>query len=89
MKRFEARKEIIKALKEINLYKETINNPMVVPICSRSKDVVEPLIKPQWYIKSDEMAQNAIEVVRNGELKIIPEHHNKTWFHWMENIRYI
>ena len=89
MKRFEARKEIIKALKEINLYKETTNNPLEVPICSRSKDVVEPLIKPQWYIKSEEMAQKASEVVRNGELKIIPEHHTKTWFHWMENIRYI
>jgi valyl-tRNA synthetase len=48
MKRFHARKAITEVLKERGLYRETINNPMVVPICSRSKDVVEPLIKPQW-----------------------------------------
>jgi len=39
------------------------------------------------YVKCDKMAQNAMEVVTNGELKIIPEIHTKTWFHWMENIR--
>lgn len=87
MKRFEARKAVLEALKQKNLYFETVDNPMVVPICSRSKDVVEPLIKPQWYIRCDQMAKQATEVVKNGELKIIPSQHNKTWFHWMENIR--
>jgi len=87
MKRFEARKAVLEALKKSKLYCETIDNPMVVPICSRSKDVVEPLIKPQWYIRCGEMAKQASEVVTNGELKIIPSQHNKTWFHWMENIR--
>ncbi|XP_075229848.1 valyl-tRNA synthetase isoform X2 [Lycorma delicatula] len=87
MKRFQARKEIIVSLKELGLYRDTIDNPMVVPICSRSKDVVEPLIKPQWYIKCEDMAKKAMEAVQSGELKIIPETHNKTWFHWMENIR--
>lgn len=48
MKRFEARKAVVAKLKELGLYKDTVDNPMVVPICSRSKDVVEPLIKPQW-----------------------------------------
>lgn len=46
MKRFDARKAVLANLKELGLYKDTVNNPMVVPICSRSKDVVEPLIKP-------------------------------------------
>lgn len=50
MKRFHVRKEIIIALKEKGLYVETTNNPMVVPICSRSKDIVEPMLKPQWYV---------------------------------------
>lgn len=50
MKRFHARKEVINALKEKGLYVETTNNPMVVPICSRSKDIVEPMLKPQWYV---------------------------------------
>lgn len=87
MKRFEARKEIIATLKERKLYVETKANPMVVPICSRSKDVVEPLLKPQWYVKCEEMAQKAVEAVNSGELKIIPETHIKTWHHWMEGIR--
>jgi valyl-tRNA synthetase len=87
MKRFDARKAVLQALKDLGLYKETLNNPMVVPICSRSKDVVEPLIKPQWYVKCDEMAKNATDAVKNGELKIIPETHTKTWYHWMDGIR--
>lgn len=87
MKRFDCRVKILEELKALNLYKETKNNPMVVPFCSRSKDVVEPLIKPQWYVRCDDMAAKAVEVVRNGELKIIPENHTKTWYHWMDGIR--
>lgn len=87
MKRFICRKELLSSLKELGLYVETKNNPMVVPICSRSKDVVEPLIKPQWYVKCDEMAAKAIDAVNTGKLKIIPEQHVKTWHHWMEGIR--
>jgi len=48
MKRFHARIAVTEALKERGLYRDTVNNPMVVPFCSRSKDVVEPLMKPQW-----------------------------------------
>lgn len=87
MKRFDARKAVISKLKELGLYRDTVDNPMVVPICSRSKDVVEPLIKPQWYLKCDEMAKKAIDSVKSGELKIIPEQQIKTWNHWMEGIR--
>jgi valyl-tRNA synthetase len=87
MKRFDCRKVLLNRLKELGLYKDTVNNPMVVPICSRSKDVVEPLIKPQWYVKCDEMAASATEAVKSGELKIIPEIHTKTWYHWMDGIR--
>ncbi|CAH0394067.1 unnamed protein product [Bemisia tabaci] len=81
MKRFDARKAVLEALKEKNLFVEVKNNPMVVPICSRSKDVVEPLPKPQWYVKCDEMAKKAMQAVNSGELKIIPEQHKKIWFH--------
>lgn len=87
MKRFIARKEVLNALKETGLFVEVRNNPMVVPICSRSKDVVEPMLKPQWYVKCDEMAKNAVEAVSSGELKIIPETYVKTWNHWMNGIR--
>lgn len=87
MKRFDARKAILTALKENSLYKDTINNPMVVPFCSRSKDVVEPMIKPQWYVKCQDMANAATTAVKSGELKLIPDMHVKTWDHWMEGIR--
>lgn len=87
MKRFHVRKALTEALKEKGLYVETKNNPMVVPICNRSKDIVEPMLKPQWYVKCDEMAQKAVEAVNSGELKIIPDMHVKTWNHWMGGIR--
>lgn len=87
MKRFDVRKAIVKTLEELKLYKETKDNTMVVPLCSRSKDVVEPMLKPQWYIRCDKMAADAIAAVKTGELKIIPDVHEKTWYHWMENIR--
>ncbi|XP_022120831.2 valine--tRNA ligase isoform X2 [Pieris rapae] len=86
-KRFDVRREIIKTLEEKKLYRETSDNAMVVPLCSRSKDVVEPMLKPQWYIRCNNMAAEAIKAVKTGELKIIPDAHEKTWYHWMENIR--
>ncbi|XP_038672874.1 valine--tRNA ligase [Scyliorhinus canicula] len=87
MKRFDARKAVLEALIQKGLFKDVKENPMVVPVCSRSKDIVEPLLKPQWYVRCAEMAKMAADVVRNGDLKIIPETHLKTWFNWMDNIR--
>jgi len=87
MKRFEARKAVLEALKEKGLYRETKDNPMVVPVCSRSKDIVEPIIKPQWYVKCDDMAAEAMKAVNTGALNIIPESHKKTWSYWMEGMR--
>ncbi|XP_013380246.1 valine--tRNA ligase [Lingula anatina] len=87
MKRFDARKAVLKELKELQLFRDIQDNPMVVPVCSRSKDIIEPLLKPQWYVDCSDMASKAVEAVRSGELKIIPDIHLKTWFNWMENCR--
>uniref|UniRef100_A0A4W4E499 Valine--tRNA ligase n=1 Tax=Electrophorus electricus TaxID=8005 RepID=A0A4W4E499_ELEEL len=87
MKRFEARKAVLQALKDRGQFKEIKDNPMVVPVCSRSKDIVEPLLKPQWYVDCTEMGKQAADAVRSGELRILPDHHLKTWFNWMDNIR--
>uniref|UniRef100_A0A667ZEY4 Valine--tRNA ligase n=1 Tax=Myripristis murdjan TaxID=586833 RepID=A0A667ZEY4_9TELE len=87
MKRFEARKAVLQALKDRGQFKEIKDNPMVVPVCSRSKDIVEPLLKPQWYVNCTDMGKEAADAVREGRLKIIPDHHLKTWFNWMDNIR--
>ena len=62
MKRFLARSAVLEALKERGLYRGVQDNPMVVPVCSRSKDIVEPLIKPQWYVDCKDMASQAVEV---------------------------
>uniref|UniRef100_A0AAY4DA59 valine--tRNA ligase n=1 Tax=Denticeps clupeoides TaxID=299321 RepID=A0AAY4DA59_9TELE len=87
LKRFDARKAVLQALKDRGQFKEIKDNPMVVPVCSRSKDIVEPLLKPQWYVDCTEMGKQAADAVRDGRLKIIPDHHLKTWFNWMDNIR--
>ncbi|XP_060519557.1 valine--tRNA ligase [Cylas formicarius] len=87
MKRFNARKQILEDLKQLGLYVETKDNPMVVPICNRSKDIIEPMLKPQWYVDCSEMAQKASKAVEDKELRIIPEQHVKTWHHWMDGIR--
>lgn len=66
MKRFDARTAVLEALKEKGLYRDTKEHHMVVPICSRSKDIVEPLIKPQWYVDTREMAKDAVQVRGGG-----------------------
>ncbi|XP_062454524.1 valine--tRNA ligase-like isoform X1 [Rhea pennata] len=87
MQRFEARAAVLEALKQRGLFRGVKENPMVVPICSRSKDVVEPLLKPQWYVRCEGLARGAAEAVRRGDLRILPHSHARTWFQWMDNIR--
>ncbi|KAK0403635.1 hypothetical protein QR680_017043 [Steinernema hermaphroditum] len=86
-KRFEARKHVLEALKLKGLFRDIQDNPMIVPVCSRSKDIIEPILKAQWYVKCDEMAKRAMDAVQTGELKLIPEFHVSTWNRWLENIR--
>lgn len=62
---------------------------MLISPCSRSKDVVEFLARPQWFIKCDTMAARAVEDVRQGRLTIEPSHFEKTWFNWLENSRWV
>ena len=85
MKRFDARKAIVKELKEKNLFKEVKDTETVLPICNRSKDIIEPLLKSQWYVNCKEMAAKAVKVVREKTLKIIPEFHEQVWFRWLED----
>lgn len=85
--RFDARDAVIDALKELDLYRGKADNKMRLGVCSRTGDVIEPMIKPQWYVKCDNMAKRAADAVRQGDLKIIPESHESTWFSWMDNCR--
>ena len=86
MKRFDARYKVIDALKEKGLYVKWENNPMTVPLCVRSKDVIEPLMKPQWWMKMQPLAEPAIKAVKEGNIKILPEFAEKMYFRWLESI---
>lgn len=85
MKRFDARYEVINKLKERGLYVKWEHNPMKVPLCVRSKDVIEPLIKPQWWMRMQEMAEEAANVVKEGKLKIRPDTAERSYLRWMQN----
>lgn len=62
MKRYHARVAVLKALQDLGLYVETKENEMIVPVCSKSGDVIEPLIKPQWWVKCSDLAMEALKV---------------------------
>ena len=72
-KRFNARYGVIEELKKLDLYTRQEPNKMVVSICGRSGDVIEPLLKPQWRMRMELLMKPAIEVVKSGELVIRPE----------------
>lgn len=85
-KRFDARYNVIDKLKEKDLYVKWDHNKMNVPICGKSKDIIEPLMKPQWWMRMRELADAAIKAVKDGEIKIRPESAEKNYFRWLENI---
>jgi len=87
MMRYDARIAVEKALEEKGLYHGKVPNKMRLGLCSRSGDVLEPMITPQWYVNCKGMAEKATGAVRDGSLKIVPKDHEKTWFHWLDNIR--
>ncbi|TMW64795.1 hypothetical protein Poli38472_008962 [Pythium oligandrum] len=87
MMRYDARIAVEKALTEKGLYHGKQDNKMRLGICSRSGDVIEPLVKPQWFVDCTQMAKDAMDAVTKKDLRILPETHEKTWFRWLENIR--
>ncbi|OJI98043.1 hypothetical protein ASPVEDRAFT_124617 [Aspergillus versicolor CBS 583.65] len=86
-KRFNARYGVIEELKKLGLYTKQESNKMVVPICSRSGDIVEPFLKPQWWMKMEPLTKPAIEVVETGELAIRPEVQRRQYLQWMRNLQ--
>ncbi|XP_038822384.1 valine--tRNA ligase, mitochondrial isoform X1 [Salvelinus namaycush] len=86
VKRFDAREQVIDALTEKMLFRGRRDHAMSLPVCSRSGDVIEPLLKKQWFVRCGEMAQRAIQAVDEGQLEIIPHFYTKTWSSWLSNI---
>ncbi|XAR47991.1 Valine--tRNA ligase [Bertholletia excelsa] len=90
MPRFKAREAVTEALKKKGLYRGDKTNEMRLGICSRSNDVVEPMIKPQWYVNCNNMAKEALDAVfdeENRKLEIVPRQYAADWKRWLENIR--
>jgi len=87
MMRYDARIAVEAALTEKGLFKGKEPNKMRLGICSRSGDVLEPMITPQWYVRCDSMAKRSTDAVRNGDLTILPQDQEKVWFQWLDNIR--
>ena len=87
MDRYEARKAIVEDLQAEGALVEIEDYSHNVGTCYRCHNDVEPIISAQWFVKMEPLAKPAVEVVRNGEVKFVPERFDKTYFHWMENIK--
>jgi len=87
MDRYEARKQIIEDLKNLNLLLKIQDHTHNVGTCYRCSTVIEPMISKQWFVKMKPLAEPAIEVVKNGTIKFVPERFSKIYFNWMENIQ--
>lgn len=85
MDRFDAREEIIRALEREGFYIEKKPNPMKIAICSRSKDILEPRLKPQWYVSCKEIGSKSLELVQSGEIEMLPETFRDEWERWMSS----
>lgn len=85
MKRFDARPAVIEQLKAEGLYVKWVSNPMSIPLCDRSKDFIERRLKPQWWMKTTEMATATAQAVREGQIKILPETAEKSFSRWMDD----
>ncbi|KAB3529874.1 valine--tRNA ligase [Alkaliphilus serpentinus] len=85
--RYAARKEVVKDLEELGLLVKVKDHTHSVGQCYRCNTVVEPLTSLQWFVKMEPLAKPAIEAVRNGEIKFVPERFSKVYLHWLENIR--
>ncbi len=87
LSREECRKVIITKLKSSGLIEKEEDYIHNVGHCQRCETVVEPLISEQWFLKTEELAKPAIEVVKNGKIEFIPKKWEKIYFNWMNNIR--
>ena len=87
MDRYAARKAIVEELESLGLLVKIEDYSHNVGTHERCKTTVEPLVKEQWFVKMDELIKPAVEAVKNGEIKLIPERMEKTYFNWTDNIR--
>ncbi|KAI9497019.1 tRNA synthetases class I-domain-containing protein [Zychaea mexicana] len=86
--RFDLRDKVVDKLKQLGCYDgKDENHPMRIALCSRSGDVIEPLLQPQWYVSCSELAGISKNQVENGLMKIHPSNHVQDWYRWLDNIQ--
>lgn len=87
MDRYEARKQMVKELEEQGLLVKVVPHSHNVGTHDRCGTTIEPMIKQQWFVKMDELIKPAVEAVKSGEITLLPERMDKTYFNWTDNIR--
>jgi valyl-tRNA synthetase len=85
--RYEARKRVVEGIDSEGLMIKVEDKLIMQPFGDRSGVVIEPMLTDQWYVDAETLAKPAIEAVRTGDIKIVPETWKKTWFNWLENIQ--
>ncbi|MBR5356839.1 MAG: valine--tRNA ligase, partial [Lachnospiraceae bacterium] len=85
--RYEARKRIVEDLDKLGLLVEIEDYSHNVGTCYRCGTTVEPMIKKQWFVKMDELIKPAVNAVKTGDIKLVPESMDKTYYNWTDNIR--
>ena len=87
MDRYECRKQLMKDLEEAGYVIAIKDHPHAVGTCYRCHTVIEPRLSEQWFVKMDELAKPAIDILKSKELEFVPERYDKTYLQWLENIR--
>jgi valyl-tRNA synthetase len=86
MDRFVARKQVLKDLEEQGLLVDVKPHKLTPPRGDRSGAILEPYLTDQWFVKTDTLAKKAVEVVKNGDIRFVPQNWEKTYFNWLDNI---
>jgi valyl-tRNA synthetase len=84
--RYDARKMVVTDLETLGLLEKVEPHKLMVPRGDRSHTVIEPYLTDQWYVKTAPLAEPAIDVVKQGKIKFVPQNWEKTYFEWMNNI---
>ena len=85
--RFDGRKNIWADMKEAGLVIKSEPYQTTIPRSQRGGEIIEPMISEQWFVQIDPLAKKALDAVKNGDIKIVPERFEKTYYNWMENIK--
>lgn len=85
--RFKVRRQVLDALANKGALISTKDHKQLIPRCSRTGDIIELMLKDQWFIKCKTMAEKACQAIDDGSLKLDPEFHKERWFEWLDNVR--